>query len=178
MYKILITKIIIFSIFLNHTLIANNGFVNGTVISEKSEPMAGANVLIENTSRGVITDSKGQFSIGSLLPGSYTLTVDYIGYKKISKTLIIISEEQDQETGYLEKIGVEDNTDAEFGLSHSNLIFKMEPDPVALRQVNVTAHEIDKNISDILKQAIFGPSKIRESYMTVGASVDLSLIHI
>ena len=48
----------------------------------------------------------------------------------------------------------------------------MEPDPVALRQVDVTAHEIDKNISDILKQAIFGPSKIRESYMTAGASVD------
>ena len=172
MYKILITKIIIFSIFLNHTLIANNGFVNGTVISEESEPMAGANVLIENTSRGVITDNKGQFFIDSLLPGSYTLTVDFIGYKKISKTLIIISEEQDQETSYLEKIGVEDNPDVEFGLSHSNLIFKMEPDPVALRQVNVTAHEIDKNISDILKQAIFGPSKIRESYMTVGASVD------
>ena len=172
MHKILFTKIIIFSIFLNYTLKANSGFVNGTVISDESEPMAGANVLIENTSRGVITDSKGQFFIDSLLPGSYTFTVDYIGYKKTSKTLIIISEDQDQETSYLEKIGIEDNTDIEFGLSHSNLIFKMEPDPVALRQVNVTAHEIDKNISDILKQAIFGPSKIRESYMTVGASVD------
>ena len=80
MHKILIT-IIIFSIFLNNKLVAKNGFVNGTVISEESEPMAGANVLIENTSRGVITDSKGQFFIDSLLPGSYTLTVDYIGYK-------------------------------------------------------------------------------------------------
>jgi hypothetical protein len=172
MHKILITKIIIFSIFLNYTLKANSGFVNGTVISDESEPMVGANVLIENTSRGVITDSKGQFFIDSLLPGSYTFTVDYIGYKKISKTLIIISEDQDQETSYLEKIGIEDNTDIEFGLSHSNLIFKIEPDPVALRQVDVTAHEIDKNISDILKQAVFGPSKIRESYMTVGASID------
>ena len=68
MHKILITKIIIFSIFLNYTLKANRGFVNGTVISDESEPMAGANVLIENTSRGVITDSKGQFFIDSLLP--------------------------------------------------------------------------------------------------------------
>ena len=33
-------------------------------------------------------------------------------------------------------------------------------------------HEIDKSISDILKQAIFGPQKSEESYMTVGASVD------
>jgi hypothetical protein len=83
------------------------------VISDESEPMAGANVLIESTSRGVITDSKGQFFI------------DYIRYKKISKTLIVISEYQDQETSYLEKIGVDDNTDIEFDLSHSNLLFKI-----------------------------------------------------
>ena len=140
MHKNLITKIIIFSIFLNYTLKGNSGFITGTVISNELEPMVGANVLIENTSRGVITDSEGKFFIDSLLPGSYTLTVDYIGYKKISKTLIITSEEQDQEISYLEKIGVEDNTDIEFGLSHSNLIFQMEPDPVALRQVDVTAH--------------------------------------
>ena len=93
-------------------------------------------------------------------------------YKKISKTIIIVSENQEQNISYLEKIGIEDNSEVESGTSFSNLIFQMEPDPVALRQVDVTAHEIDKNISDILKQAIFGPSKIRESYMTAGASVD------
>ena len=95
MHKITFIKIITFTIFLNYTLNAGSGFVNGVVISEQSEPMAGANILIENTTRGVITDSKGKFYIDSLLPGSYTFTVDYIGYKKISKTLIIISEDQD-----------------------------------------------------------------------------------
>ena len=28
---------------------ANDGFVRGTVVSEQSEPMAGANIIIENT---------------------------------------------------------------------------------------------------------------------------------
>ena len=165
-------KIISLLIILIGNLNANNSFVRGTVISEQSEPMAGANIIIENTSRGVITDSEGKFLIDSLLPGTYTFTVDYIGYKKISKTIIITSEDQEQDLSYLEKIGVEDNSEVESGISFSDLIFQMEPDPVALRQVDVTAHEIDKSISDILKQAIFGPSKIRESYMTAGASVD------
>ena len=165
-------KIIFLLIILIGNLNANSSFVRGTVVSEQSEPMAGANIVIENTSRGVITDSEGKFLIDSLLPGAYTFTVDYIGYKKISKTIIIVSENQEQNISYLEKIGIEDNSEVESGTSFSNLIFQMEPDPVALRQVDVTAHEIDKNISDILKQAIFGPSKIRESYMTAGASVD------
>ena len=172
MIRMLYLKIIFFLIILTGNLNANSGFVRGTVISEQSEPMAGANIIIENTSRGVITDSEGKFLIDSLLPGAYTFTVDYIGYKKISKTLIITSENQEQDLSYLEKIGIEDDSEVESGTSFSDLIFQMEPDPVALRQVDVTAHEIDKNISDILKQAIFGPSKIRESYMTAGASVD------
>ena len=172
MIRMMYIKIISLLLVLIGNLNANNSFVRGTVVSEQSEPMAGANIVIENTSRGVITDNEGKFLIDSLLPGAYTFTVDYIGYKKISKTIIIVSEDQEQDISYLEKIGIEDNSEVESGTSFSGLIFQMEPDPVALRQVDVTAHEIDKNISDILKQAIFGPSKIRESYMTAGASVD------
>ena len=172
MIRMMYIKIISLLLILIGNLNANNSFVRGTVVSEQSEPMAGANIVIENTNRGVITDNEGKFLIDSLLPGAYTFTVDYIGYKKISKTIIIVSEDQEQDISYLEKIGIEDNSEVESGTSFSGLIFQMEPDPVALRQVDVTAHEIDKNISDILKQAIFGPSKIRESYMTAGASVD------
>ena len=72
-------KIIFFLIILIGNLNANSSFVRGTVVSEQSEPMAGANIIIENTSRGVITDSEGKFLIDSLLPGAYTFTVDYIG---------------------------------------------------------------------------------------------------
>ena len=118
-------KIIFFLIILIGNLNANSSFVRGTVVSEQSEPMAGANIIIENTSRGVITDSEGKFLIDSLLPGAYTFTVDYIGYKKISKTIIIVSENQEQNISYLEKIGIEDNSEVESGTSFSNLIFQM-----------------------------------------------------
>ena len=72
-------KILSFSIILSKSLSADNGFVKGTVVSEQSEPLVGANIIIDNTNRGVITDSEGKFLIDSLLPGTYTFTIDYIG---------------------------------------------------------------------------------------------------
>ena len=74
MIRMMYIKIISLLIILIGNLNANNSFVKGTVVSEQSEPMAGANIIIENTSRGVITDSEGKFLIDSLLPGTYTLT--------------------------------------------------------------------------------------------------------
>ena len=53
-----------------------------------------------------------------------TLTVDYIGYKNI-KNNIIVSEDQEQDISYLEKIGIEDNSEVESEL-FSSLIFQME----------------------------------------------------
>ena len=69
-------KILSFSIILSKSLSADNGFVKGTVVSEQSEPLVGANIIIDNTNRGVITDSEGKFLIDSLLPGTYTFTID------------------------------------------------------------------------------------------------------
>ena len=157
---------------LNFFLFAKNGYIRGVIVNEKSEPLAGANITIVNTNKGVITDSDGNFIFSKLIPGPYTLSIHYIGYKVLSKTFMISSETAGEGSSFLEKIQIEDSNDFETGLFHTDLIFKMQPDPVALRQVDVTAHEIDKSISDILKQTIFGPSKMRESYMTVGASVD------
>ena len=76
---------------------------------------------------------------------------------------------------FLRKMGMDENfEDAEvlYGQYHRDQIFNIEPDAVALRQVDVTAHQLQKKISDVMKQTIFGPSKIRESFLTVGASVD------
>ena len=172
MYKNL--KYLIF--FFNAFLFSQEGSVSGVVLSEESVPMPGANVAIKELGIGSITNAEGYFSIKSLEAATYTLDITYIGYKKISKSFVITPTNSDESTGsFLEKLDIDESTadsDTEYGNSISGLKFMMEPDPVALRKVDVTAHEIDKSISDILKQAIFGPSKIRESYMTVGASVD------
>ena len=166
----------VFSILLiNVALYSQEGFIKGTVLSEISEPLAGANISLEETTMGAMTDMQGEFLIKELSPGSYTLNIGYIGYKNISQTYVIMEESDDGSQNYLDKLGLGEQVieeDIVYGAFHSGLVFKLEPDAVALRQVDVTAHELEKSISDISKQTIFGPSKIRESYMTVGASVD------
>ena len=132
-------------ILVNGILYAQSGYIRGTVLSELSEPLPGANVSIKETGTGAMTDMEGKFSIDGLYPGSYTLNISFIGYKRISKTYVITSDEDGQ--NFLEKLGLEDSSedDLSYGETFSELVFKLDPDAVALRQVNVTGHELDKS---------------------------------
>jgi TonB-linked SusC/RagA family outer membrane protein len=54
--------------------------VEGTVHDETGEPLAGTNVFIVNTTRGVSTDAAGKFSIKA--PFGATLAVSFVGYEQ------------------------------------------------------------------------------------------------
>ena len=69
-------------ILVNGLLYAQSGYIRGTVLSELSEPLPGANVSIKETGTGAMTDMEGKFSIDGLYPGSYTLNISFIGYKR------------------------------------------------------------------------------------------------
>lgn len=53
-------------------------------ITDKStgEPLIGANVIISGTTSGAATDVNGQYTILDIPPGTYSLQVSYIGYRK------------------------------------------------------------------------------------------------
>lgn len=75
------------------------GTISGTIIDEKySEPLIGANVLIEGTSIGTSTDYDGKYQF-SAAAGTYTIVVTYIGYndKKIEDVVV-----KDGEITYLD----------------------------------------------------------------------------
>ena len=56
--------------------------VSGKVMDKtKSEPLQNANVYINNSSKGTITDAHGNYTIGGLKPGKYELVVSYIGFQ-------------------------------------------------------------------------------------------------
>ena len=66
-----------------------NGTLNGYIYDSKSQlPLLGANVIIEGTEKGAISDENGFFEISEIKPQSYNLTVSYVGYqsKKIFKS--------------------------------------------------------------------------------------------
>ena len=67
----------------------NSGSVTGRVIDLQSQlPLAGATVLVEGTTIGVITDAQGYFNLENIPPQAYNITVSYLGYQ--SQTLFNI----------------------------------------------------------------------------------------
>lgn len=58
------------------------GTVTGRVIDGVSdEPIPGASVRLGDSTRGAATDIDGQYTITSVAPGAYRLTVSFIGYR-------------------------------------------------------------------------------------------------
>ena len=68
-----------------------DGSINGYIYDSKSQlPLLGANVIIEGTEKGAISDENGFFEITNVSPKSYNLSVSYVGYqsKKIFNIII------------------------------------------------------------------------------------------
>lgn len=57
--------------------------IQGKIISEKGEALAGANVIIEGTSYGTSSDINGHFIFKNLKKSDYTLQISYVGYKNV-----------------------------------------------------------------------------------------------
>ena len=58
-------------------------FITGTISDLKTkETIVGATVILEGTTTGISTDLDGNFKLGPLKPGNYTVVVSYISYKK------------------------------------------------------------------------------------------------
>ncbi|MEZ4828590.1 MAG: TonB-dependent receptor [Bacteroidia bacterium] len=59
--------------------------ITGVVTDQSSlAPLPSARVVLEGTSRGVLTSTSGQFELRNLPPGSYQLNISYIGYRSES----------------------------------------------------------------------------------------------
>lgn len=75
-------RLTLLALFLCSGLYAQTGSISGTIADSRSkETIIGANVFIEGTTIGAATDLDGNFEIGSLKPGKYTVVVKYVSYK-------------------------------------------------------------------------------------------------
>ena len=95
------------------------------------ETLIGAAILIEGTTEGVVTDLYGAYTL-PLDPGSYDLSVSYIGYKPLSLDVTINSDG----SGTVE---TEDPTSLAYG--ENGLTIYLEPDNEALMDAVVTARK-------------------------------------
>ena len=75
--------------FLLHSQV--DGKLNGFIFDSKSQlPLLGANIIIEGTDKGAISNEDGFFEISNIKPESYNLSISYLGYqsKKIFNVII------------------------------------------------------------------------------------------
>jgi len=62
--------------------ISTKGLLKGQVIDSKTkEPLPGVNIIFKGTTLGTITDTEGNFSLGNIPIGSYSILVSMMGYK-------------------------------------------------------------------------------------------------
>jgi TonB-dependent receptor len=61
------------------------GTIRGRVVDASGDVLLGAEVTLDQSDISVSTDARGEFFIRDLQPGSYTLTISYVGFKPITK---------------------------------------------------------------------------------------------
>ncbi|MCK0132081.1 TonB-dependent receptor [Flavobacteriaceae bacterium F08102] len=79
----IIVSFILFTLFIQSTQ-AQTGTIKGSV-KTNGKPKAFAQVIIDSTNFGTITNRHGNFILAKIPFGNYQITVSYIGYKKIVK---------------------------------------------------------------------------------------------
>ena len=79
LFIFLITPLIVF---------AQSGTVRGFVYEKQSEePIIFANIILEGTDLGVVSDDNGYFIIPNVPPGKYTLKASFIGYNDFKQEI-------------------------------------------------------------------------------------------
>ena len=83
-------KLLVLILFTFFNVNGQTGKIAGTIMDgEFNEPMAFANVLIKNTTKGTTSDFDGKYSI-DVEAGNYTLVFSYIGYQTIEISDVVV----------------------------------------------------------------------------------------
>ncbi len=71
------------------SLAQETGTINGKVVDENNQPLAGVNIIIQNTNRGTSTKADGRFTFQDVSVGNKTLVFSYIGFKKLTESVSV-----------------------------------------------------------------------------------------
>ena len=110
------------------TMVALAGNVKGTITDRQNrEPLTGATVQVEGTTLGTVADIDGHYLL-TLKPGTYTLSVKYVGYKEIRMPQVKVERDE------------------------LILDFALESDAQALGEVSVTAQAKRNNENALIQE--------------------------
>ncbi len=85
----------LFALMLPILLLGANGYVEGQVVDDKTgEPLSAANVILEGTTIGSVSDIEGYYTIIDVPEGDYMVSIQFIGYETVSKEVKVVAGEK------------------------------------------------------------------------------------
>ena len=143
--------IVILSLLLFQAGLAQTGSILGRVYNEvNNEPIPFANVIVENTQMGAVTEEDGRFRIDNIKPGVYNLTFSFVGFKTV----------------YLNEIQVGSAATVDLDVA-------MAEESALLDQVVISTNRIEKSAESPLSKQTIGATEI---YRNPGANRDISKV--
>jgi len=83
--------LLILSAFISHALAQSSGTIAGKVKTSDGSPAEFVNIKLERTGKGAIAGKDGDYEIRNVQPGSYTLTVSFIGVETQQQTVSVVA---------------------------------------------------------------------------------------
>lgn len=156
--KITLTTTFLFLIIISQ---AQTGKIVGKIVDSKTgETLPGATVLIEGTTKGASSDFDGNFSLGGLQPGKYTLIASYITYDNKKFIAVIVKANDVTEFNIMldqsssQTLG-EVVVQAEMNKENTNTLFVMQKNNASVSD-GISSESIkktpDRSTSDVLKR--------------------------
>ncbi len=108
MYRFVFSLVLVF---ISFDLLAQTGTIRGFVYEEESgEPAMFANVLLDGSQIGTVTDVNGFFTLSKVPVGSYNIKVTYIGFDEITSSVVLNKSAIVNKKFYLKASSIQLNT--------------------------------------------------------------------
>ena len=131
------------------------GSISGRITDTEHHTLPGATVMVEDLHTGVVSDINGYYTLPNLEPGTYTITVSYVGYSPITRQ-VTVTNEKVEETDIVMNEGIQLQEVSVKGVfSGQRKAFQMQKSNMGVTNV-VSADQVgkfpDSNIGDALKR--------------------------
>ena len=114
---------------------AQNGLIRGRIYHAVSnESISFANVLVQETQKGAVSDERGLYVLDSLSPGVYTLTASAVGYELLTVYEIEVSNSRSAYVDFALRERAE--VLEEVGVSSRNTFYRPSESPLSLKSVS------------------------------------------
>ncbi len=88
------TRFLTFIILILFSLNSSSQSIYGSVFNSQSNPLPFSSISIKGSTKGVTANSEGRFNI-KLLPGTYTLICQHVGYEKEERKITIGNKDEE-----------------------------------------------------------------------------------